>query len=180
MRVLAALFLASTLLISGSAWAGLNANASQSTRIASLQPGRDYTIEGNVQTLWETTFLLNDGSGQVIVDLGTRSPYAMGLRAQSSVQVSGHLDNGRFVPLVLVKADGGNTAFTGTDSYPQLNAADVQSNTERWTLTTKQIEGMSGNKNSRGSSADVSETISRDSTSTVSTSPTPTSPPPER
>ena len=184
MRVLSALLVASVLLVSGYAWAGLDANAAQSTRIASLQPGRDYTIEGNVQTLWETTFLLNDGSGQVIVDLGTRSPYAMGLRAQSSVQVSGHLDNGRFIPLVLVNARGGSTAFTGTDTYPQLDADDVKSNTERWTLTTKQIEGMSGNKGGgRGSSADISETIrggASTSSTTVSTSPTPTSPPPER
>ena len=183
MRVLSALLVASALLVSGYASAGLDANAVQSTRIASLQPGRDYTIEGNVQTLWETTFLLNDGSGQVNVDLGTRSPYAMGLRAQSSVQVSGHLDNGRFIPLVLVNTRGGSTAFTGTDTYPQLNAADVQSNTERWTLTTKQIEGMSGNKGGRGSSADVSETTGRGAAApprTISTSPTPTSPPPER
>lgn len=185
MRVLSALLVASALLVSGYASAGLDANAVQSTRIASLQPGRDYTIEGNVQTLWETTFLLNDGSAQVIVDLGTRSPYALGLRSQSRVQISGHLDNGRFIPLVLVNTRGGSTAFTGTDTYPQLDAADVKSNTERWTLTTKQIEGMSGNNKGggRGSSADISETTGRGAATpptTISTSPTPTSPPPER
>ena len=66
----------------------------------------------------------------------------------------------------------------------QLDADVVKSNTERWTLTTKQIEGMSGNKGGgRGSSADISETIrggASTSSTTVSTSPTPTSPPPER
>lgn len=140
MRFLSALTIAVVTLVSLPVLATPDANAPQISRIASVVPGRDFTVEGGVQTLWETTFLLKDRSGEIIVDLGQLSPYALGLRSRAYIQVSGHINNGRFVPIVLVKSDGSRIMFTGPSTYAPLDASDVRKNTNDWVLTSEQIE----------------------------------------
>lgn len=139
MRILSALSLAVAALISLPVQAAFDPNGSQIAPIASIEPGRDYTVEGDVQTLWETTILLHDRSGEIVVDFGQHSPYGMGLRARDYVQVSGHLQNGHFAPTVLVKSDGSQILFTGSSTYAPLGQADVDRNTNNWVLTPDQI-----------------------------------------
>ena len=148
MRFLSTLALTAVvaLLVSLPAVATPNPNAPQVSKVASLQSGRDYTIEGDIQTLWDNSFLLHDQSGEIVVELGKHSTYDIGLHARGYVQVSGHLVNGHFVPLTLAKPDGTTIMFTGTTKYAPLNTRDVLHNTNRWMLTNEQMSRMSGGK----------------------------------
>lgn len=169
-----ALTAALALLVSLPAVAAPNPNAPQISKVASLQPGRDYTIEGDIQTLWDNSFLLHDSSGEIVVELGQHSTYDIGLHARGYVQVSGHLVNGHFVPLTLAKPDGTTVMFTGTSQYAPIDMQSVLRNTNKWMLTNRQITNMSsgvssgGSQNSEQSAATTPENSENTSTQTRS------------
>lgn len=173
MRVFSALALAAALLVSMPVLAAPNPNAPQVSKVSSLQPGRDYTIEGDIQTLWDNSFLLHDSSGEIVVELGQHSTYDIGLHARGYVQVSGHLVNSHFVPMTLAKPDGTTVMFTGTSQYAPLDTQTVLHNTNRWMLTNQQMSHMAGGKPADDAPAGSSTDAARAAT-TASRTPAPT------
>jgi len=126
MRILVALFLSAAALLS------LAGSPAMADTIAGMRAtDRDYTIEGDVVTVWETTFLMNDGTGQVIVDIQPHTTHELGIAGRGYVQVSGRKVGNVFKPLVLSKPDGTNIMFTGSDSLPALPMDEVMRNTNR-------------------------------------------------
>ena len=108
--------------------------------ISQIKPdGQDYVLEGSVVTIWEDSFLLNDGSGQLIVDIRPYTTYNLGLAGQDYVQVTGHLDDQRNLkPLVLTRAGVRSPVmFSGTDTLPPLPAREVMENTRRYSKVAR-------------------------------------------
>lgn len=105
-------------------------------RIAAMNdPERDYTLEGDVVTVWTDSFLLNDGSGQVIVDIRPYNTYDLRIAGRDYVQVTGRVnDEGVIRPLVLARANARPVMFQGTAMLEPLPLNEVMKNTVRYRL----------------------------------------------
>lgn len=111
--------------------------------IASMSnPDRDYTIEGDVVTVWEDSFLFNDGSGQIIIDIRPYSTHGLGIAGRDYVQVTGRVDSdGVMRPLVLAKQGMEPVLFQGEVMLPPLSFNEVMKNTVRYRLPRRVIPG---------------------------------------
>lgn len=130
------------------------------------QADRDYTLEGEVVTIWEDSFLLKDDTGQIVVDIRPRSTSALKLAGRDYVLVSGRMMGDVFRPMVLTKGDGTSTSFNAAALLPELPKAEVDGNTARYRFAPPE----SANKATPSSSA-------TDSASSSASQPPPAAPP---
>lgn len=117
----------------------LPASAMAADSVAHMKhdPSRDYTVEGDVVTVWEDTFLLDDGTGQVIVNVAPRKNHDIGIGPRDYVQVSGHMDGSQMKPLTIVEAGRQPVLFTGTSTMEEIPLAEVMRNTARYRMPVK-------------------------------------------
>ena len=111
--------------------------ASAGDTIAGMEfPDRDYTIEGRVITIWEDSFLMDDGTGKVIVTIAPHKTYDLKLHGQDVVQVSGRMVGKNFKPLVLSRPHREPINFS-EPVYHETAAGmkEIISNTERYRFT---------------------------------------------
>lgn len=111
--------------------------------IASIRdPKRDYVLEGDVVTIWEDSFLFDDGTAKVIVDIRPYTTRGLDLAGRDYLQITGHLspnNPGVLIPLVLQEGRTGNTVmFGGTAMLPPLSLTEVMRNTVRYRLPEHQ------------------------------------------
>ena len=101
---------------------------------------RDYTLEGDVVTVWNDSFLFNDGSGQVIIDVRPYTTYDLGLAGRDYVQVVGRVnEEGVLRPLVLTKGGRQPVMFQGASMLEPLPFNDVMRNTIRYRLPQRVV-----------------------------------------
>ncbi len=100
---------------------------------------RDYTFEGDIVTIWEDSFLFNDSTGQVVVDIRPHTTSELKLAGRDYVLISGHMDGAVFKPMVISKADGTSVTFNGTAALPPLSPETVTRNTERYRFTPPEM-----------------------------------------
>jgi uncharacterized protein YdeI (BOF family) len=81
------------------------APASAQTRIGDLQ-GAGVTIEGQVADIFGNKFVLEDGSGRVLVESGPPWHHQLSIRRGESVSVTGRLDGDTFDAYTIRAADG--------------------------------------------------------------------------
>lgn len=107
--------------------------------ISAINPAdaRDYVLEGTVVTVWDDSFLLSDGSGQVVVDIRPYDSFGLGLAGQDFVQVTGRPVDGKLRPLVISRSSGETIMFGGTDMLEPLAMDEVMENTRRYRLPIK-------------------------------------------
>ena len=117
----------------------LPASAMAADSVAHMKhdPSRDYTVEGDVVTVWEDTFLLDDGTGQVIVSVAPRKNHDIGIGPRDYVQVSGHMDGTQMKPLTIVESGREPVLFTGTSTMEEIPLAEVMRNTARHRMPVK-------------------------------------------
>ncbi len=97
----------SVLTVSEFAQAQVNQNQTQATRIADLQRPRSITISGRVRSMAGNDFVLDDGTGQIIVDAGPRKWREINLTAGEQVRVTGELSkSGKFDAFNITRANG--------------------------------------------------------------------------
>lgn len=94
-------------------------------------PNHDYTIEGEVVTIWEDSFLLDDQTGQIVVDVKPRTIQELNLAGRDYVLVSGRYDKGVFKPVALSQGPGKVTSFLKSydEMMPPLSDELVRKNT---------------------------------------------------
>lgn len=117
----------------------LPASAMAADSVANMKhdPSRDYTVEGDVVTVWEDTFLLDDGTGQVIVNVAPRKNHDIGIGPRDYVQVSGRMAGNQMNPLTIVESGHEPVLFTGTSTMEEIPLAEVMRNTARYRMPVK-------------------------------------------
>lgn len=105
--------------------------------IASIRdPKRDYVLGGDVVTVWEDSFLFDDGTGKIIVDVRPYTTRGIGIAGRDYVELTGHLSApGVLTPIVL--QDGRSASpvlFSGTSMLEPLSLTEVMRNTVRYRL----------------------------------------------
>lgn len=125
---------------------------------------RDYTLEGDIVTVWENSFLFNDGSGQVIVDIRPHTSRELDIRGRDYIQVTGHLvDTGILKPLVMQRGSSDPVLFQGVDTLPPLHLTDVMKNTIRYRVPdSNHAAAMAPRSNSGTASSQASLRNARD------------------
>lgn len=111
----------------------------QAESIASINDStRDYTLEGDVVTVWENSFLFNDGSGQIVVDIRPLTTREAGIKGRDYVQVTGHeATPGILTALVLQEANREPVLLQGTSTLPPLPLNEVMRNTIRYRIAER-------------------------------------------
>ncbi len=132
-------------------------------RIAAMNdPERDYTLEGDVVTVWTDSFLLNDGSGQVIVDIRPYNTYDLRIAGRDYVQVTGRVnDEGVIRPLVLARANARPVMFQGTAMLEPLPLNEVMKNTVRYRLPRRVAPATNSAANAAANQRLAEQTSSR-------------------
>lgn len=104
--------------------------------IASMtNPDRDYSLEGDVVTVWHDSFLFNDGSGQVIVDVRPHTTRELQIAGRNYLQVVGRVnEEGVLRPVVIAKANRDPIMFRGLALLKPLPFNEVMKNTVRYRL----------------------------------------------
>jgi hypothetical protein len=104
--------------------------------IAGMRPGddRDYVLEGTVVTVWDDSFLLNDGTGQIVVDIRPYDSYSLDLNGQDYVMVTGRPVDGKLRPLVISRQGAGHVMFSGEAMLEPLPMNEVMRNTTRYRM----------------------------------------------
>ena len=108
---------------------------------------RDFTIEGMVTTVWDHTFLLKDGSGEVVVDVAPHTSSELGLSGGMSVQVVGKMSGALFAPMIISSSSGVIASYTEHDNLPELSEDDVRRNTVNHRVITNQLRNEIENIN---------------------------------
>lgn len=83
----------------------------QPTPIDKLQPRNPAAVKGNVAEIFGNKFVLDDGSGRALVDLGPRGENADAVVKGENVTVQGMFDRGVLHARLVAHADGRNEAF---------------------------------------------------------------------
>jgi hypothetical protein len=81
----------------------------QPAPVTSLRPGQTAAVRGNVAETFGSMFILDDGSGRALVDLGPRGEDAVS--RGETVAVQGVFDRGRLRAQLVSHADGRSQAF---------------------------------------------------------------------
>jgi len=105
-------------------------------RIAAMtDPTRDYSLEGDVVTVWHDSFLFNDGSGQVIVDVRPRTTRDLQIAGRDYLQVVGRVnEEGVLRPVVIAESGREPIMFRGLALLEPLPLDEVMKNTTRYRL----------------------------------------------
>lgn len=83
----------------------------QPTPINTLREDTAIAAKGNVAEIFGNKFILQDGSGRALVDLGPRGEYGKPVMAGETVTVQGRFERGVIRAQVLAYADGRSVAF---------------------------------------------------------------------
>jgi hypothetical protein len=99
----------------------------QPTAIDALQPGNPSAVRGKVTDIFGNKFIVEDGSGRALVDLGPRGEDIDVVTKGETVTVQGVFDRGVVRPQVVSHADGRNEAFgpPGPPPPPPQRRADA-------------------------------------------------------
>ncbi|MGX1104291.1 uncharacterized protein AB7M47_002674 [Bradyrhizobium elkanii] len=92
----------------------------QPTAIDRLQPGGPSAVRGNVAEIFGHMFVVEDGSGRALIDLGPRGENADIVKGEA-VTVQGMFDQGIFRAQIVSHADGRTEAF-GPPPHPPRGA----------------------------------------------------------
>ncbi|MEQ8974766.1 MAG: NirD/YgiW/YdeI family stress tolerance protein [Coleofasciculus sp. C1-SOL-03] len=76
------------------------------TPIRELERSRGITLSGTVVSVVGNDFILDDGTGQIIVDAGPRWWQEINLSAGEKVTVIGEIDEGEFDAFSITRSDG--------------------------------------------------------------------------
>ncbi len=117
----------------------LGVNYAQADIVAGVRSSdRDYLLEGTVQTIWDDSFLLDDGTGTITVDVRPYTSFDLGLKPRDSVTVLGRLmgtsSTKTIKPLMVTLADGHTQSF-GPQATSESNGMldpKVMENTRRY------------------------------------------------
>ncbi len=83
----------------------------QPAAIGQLKPDTIVATKGKVAELFGNKFILEDGSGRVLVDTGPQGDRAPFADKDETVTVQGHFDRGQIHAQLLVRANGDTVAF---------------------------------------------------------------------
>lgn len=83
----------------------------QPTAINALQPGAPSAVHGSVSEIFGNKFILDDGSGRALVDLGPRGENADTVAKGEILTVQGSFDRGVIHAQIVAHADGRTEAF---------------------------------------------------------------------
>ncbi|CAN0432843.1 unnamed protein product, partial [Phaeothamnion confervicola] len=83
----------------------------QPTGIDQMQPGQPLAVKGNVAEIFGNKFILDDGRGRALVDLGPRGEDVNAVTRGEAVTVQGVFDRGVVRAQIIAHADGRNEAF---------------------------------------------------------------------
>ncbi len=105
-------------------------------------PNHDYTIEGEVVTIWEDSFLLDDQTGQIVVDVKPRTIQELNLAGRDYVLLSGRYSKGVFKPVALSQGAGKVTSFLKSydEMMPPLSDDVVRKNTLQHRFTPSSVQ----------------------------------------
>lgn len=101
---------------------------------------RDYTIEGEVVTVWDKAFLMRDGSGEVVVDTSPNTTRALNIKGRMGAQVVGHMVGNVFKPMVISGETGVLATYTGHDNLPPLSEKEIRRNTTNHRFTPALVQ----------------------------------------
>lgn len=87
------------------------------TRIADLARG-PIAITGKVQAVFGNTFVLDDGTGQVLVEAGPRWYHTLDVKAGETLTVTGKPDDETFDAVTIRHADGRIRTIRPVDGPP--------------------------------------------------------------
>lgn len=79
---------------------------SAQTPIENLENREGITISGEITSVVGNNFVVNDGSGEVIVDAGPRWWHQLDLTTGESITVVGEMDEGEFDAFSLTRENG--------------------------------------------------------------------------
>src|ERR1700761_6711303 len=91
----------------------------QPVSINELKTGSLSAVRGNVSDIFGNKFLVEDGSGRALVDLGPRGENAAAVTKGENVTVQGMFERGVVNAQVVSHADGRNEAFGPPPHGPQ-------------------------------------------------------------
>lgn len=83
----------------------------QPAAVGQLKPDTIVATKGKVAELFGNKFILDDGSGRVLVDTGPQGDRAPFADKDEAVTVQGHFDRGQIHAQLLVRANGDTVAF---------------------------------------------------------------------
>ncbi|MBS0533473.1 MAG: hypothetical protein JSR72_05415 [Proteobacteria bacterium] len=83
----------------------------QPAAIGQMKPDTMVAAKGKVAELFGNKFILDDGSGRVLVDTGPQGDNAPVADKDETVTVQGHFDRGQIHAQLLVRANGDTLAF---------------------------------------------------------------------
>ncbi|MFC0239753.1 hypothetical protein [Rhodopseudomonas telluris] len=83
----------------------------QPTAIDQMQPGQPVAVKGNVAEIYGNKFVLDDGRGRALIDLGPRGEDVNAVTRGETVTVQGVFDRGVVRAQIVAHADGRNEAF---------------------------------------------------------------------
>lgn len=89
----------------------------QPTAIDRLQPGGPSAVRGNVAEMFGHMFVIDDGSGRALIDLGPRGDNADVVTKGETVTIQGMFDQGIVHAQIVSHADGRTEAF-GPPPHP--------------------------------------------------------------
>ena len=85
----------------------------QPTPVSKLAAGEPAAVKGSVTEIFGNKFILDDGTGRALVDLGPRGENADVVVKGETVTVQGIFDRGIMHARIVSHADGRNEAFDG-------------------------------------------------------------------
>lgn len=99
----------------------------QPTGIDQMQPGQPVAVKGSVAEIFGNKFILDDGRGRALVDLGPRGDDVNAVTRGEAVTVQGVFDRGVVRAQIVAHADGRNEAFgpPGPPPPPRPGRADA-------------------------------------------------------
>lgn len=83
----------------------------QPTAVNALQPGSPVAVRGSVAEIFGNKFIVDDGSGRALVDLGPRGESADTVTRGETVTVQGMFDRGFIHAQIVSHADGRTESF---------------------------------------------------------------------
>jgi uncharacterized protein YdeI (BOF family) len=90
----------------------------QPTAIDKLEAGNSVAVKGSVAEIFGNKFVLDDGTGRALVDLGPRGENADVVIKGETVTVQGRFDRGIVHARIVSHADGRNDAFDAPPPPP--------------------------------------------------------------
>lgn len=90
----------------------------QPTSIDQMRDRTPVAVKGNVAEIFGNKFILQDGSGRALIDLGPRGENAKAVTMGEDITVQGRFDRGTVHAEIVVHADGRSELFGPPDRGP--------------------------------------------------------------